>query len=97
MDARASDTATDRLRPGGVAILVICIIFLIPAALAVILRLWARRIKRVHLVLNDYLIIAALVKDLSQRICRKLMVLQFFAITETVTLLLGKHLPKAER
>lgn len=73
MDARASDTATDRLRPGGVAILVICIIFLIPAALAVILRLWARRIKRVHLVLNDYLIIAAL----------------FFAITETVTLLLA--------
>ncbi|KAM0801784.1 hypothetical protein BDR22DRAFT_971982 [Usnea florida] len=73
MNTQQSTTATDKLRPGGVAIVVICIIFIIPATLAVILRVWARRIQRVHLVWNDYLIIAAL----------------FFAVTETVVLFLG--------
>ena len=75
MNTHQSTTATDKLRPGGVAIVVICIIFIIPATLAVILRVWARRIQRVHLVWNDFLIIAALVRRFTQIICPKLMVL----------------------
>ena len=74
MNSHQSTMATDKLRPGGVAIVVICIVFIIPATLAVILRVWARRIKQVHLVWNDYLIIAALVRGFLQMICPKLMV-----------------------
>ena len=67
MNTPQSTTATDKLKPGGVAIAVICIVFIIPATLAVILRVWARRIKRVHLVWNDYLIVAALVRGFSTK------------------------------
>ena len=73
MNTHQSTTATDKLRPGGVKIVIICIVFIIPASLAVILRVWARRIQRVHLVWNDYLIIAALVRGFTQIICPKLM------------------------
>ena len=66
MDASGSKPSvnTDRLSPGGTTIVIICVVFIIPAALAVGLRLWARRIKQVRLLANDYLVMAALVRDI---------------------------------
>ena len=60
---------TDKLRLGGIIIVVVCAVFVVAASLAVVLRLWARRIKRIRLSLNDYLAVAALVRDL-QRMSR---------------------------
>ena len=46
----------------GIAFLVVDIVFIVLAAVAVGLRLWARRLKRSPLALNDYSVIAALVR-----------------------------------
>ena len=47
--------------PRSIKLVVICAVFLPLAVVATGLRLWARRLKRVSLSLNDYLIVAALV------------------------------------
>ena len=52
---------TTGISPRAVKLIVICVVFLPLAAIATCLRIWARRLKRVPLTLNDYLIIAALV------------------------------------
>ena len=67
--------ATDKLRPGGVEITVVCVVFIMGAALTMILRMWARKIKRVHLIWNDYLIIPALVRGFPQTDPSKLILL----------------------
>ncbi|KAL8952039.1 MAG: hypothetical protein Q9222_002026 [Ikaeria aurantiellina] len=64
--------------PRAVKVIVISVVFLPFAALAIALRLWARRLKRMPLALNDYLIIAAMV----------------FAIGETVTIILAVTMGK---
>ena len=46
----------------GIAFLVVDIVFTVLAAIAVGLRIWARRLKRCPLTLNDYSVIAALVR-----------------------------------
>ena len=48
--------------PTRVAHVAVIAVFSFLAVLAVILRLWARRIQRMHLDLSDYLIIVALVR-----------------------------------
>lgn len=47
--------------PRAIKNIVICIIFLVLATAAVILRIWARRIKGSSLCFNDYAVLAALV------------------------------------
>ncbi len=45
----------------GIGVLIVCVVFWVTAATAVSLRIWARRIKKHVLELNDYAIIIALV------------------------------------
>ena len=51
------------LNSRGVAELVLCIILMVIATLAVILRLWARKFKGVDFAPDDYLIVVALVSN----------------------------------
>lgn len=45
----------------GIGVLIVCVVFWVTAATAVSLRVWARRIKKHILELNDYAIFIALV------------------------------------
>lgn len=80
----------DKISSQGVKIIVISIISLVPAAIAVGFRIWARRIKGVTLALNDYAIVAALVcRSSFKEALANTVLTKFFAISEGVTILAG--------
>lgn len=52
------------ISPRAIKNVVLCVTFLLLAATAIALRIWARRIKGSVLCFNDYVILAALVGDI---------------------------------
>ncbi len=52
-----------QVSPRAIKNIVLCVTFLVLAATAIALRIWARKIKGSFLCFNDYAILAALVRD----------------------------------
>lgn len=84
-----------QVSPRAVKNIVLCVIFLLFAASAVFLRVWARRLKGSSLYCNDYAVIAGLVGH-SRCVIHDIGMADFdlpklFEIADTATIIIGEY------